>query len=322
MTTGGEAVSFDEIIQEGRRKRKFQNLADEILGKGKRSNAALVGSKLGRNVPTGPASTIANRGGIMKRSSSASLVKSNINGKWGHDLHHTTTARLGRFSPLPRSQSSSRLDRGNRAFATLQSELSKDEDDSQVNVVGNGKKNNISIKGIAGPYIVVASNFAAGTTAADIEAVMSDVGGEMLSCRLISASPTVMAEMQFTDKDGAERVISTFNNQRADGRLLHVYMKAGGPSPPVPNARGRRDERSDGTDRDAMDVDDSIPTGPAIDRPARDRYSYPSRRPDVQDGRYGFESDRDWYDRRDYRGRRDERGLVSDSMIGGRGYRR
>lgn len=108
---------------------------------------------------------------------------------------------------------------------------------------------------------------------------------------------------------------------QADGRLLHVYMKAGGPSPVIPFSQDRRGERP-AADRDAMDVDEGIPTGPASDRTGRDRYDRPNRHPDVQDGRYGFGNDRDWYDRRDYRRERENRGLVSDSMIGHGGYRR
>lgn len=73
----------------------------------------------------------------------------------------------------------------------------------------------ISIKGAAGPYMVVASNFAPGTTAADIEAVMAPVGGSMEYCKLVASSPTVIAEMAFLDKSGAENVISMFNNKKA-----------------------------------------------------------------------------------------------------------
>ncbi|KAL9078272.1 MAG: hypothetical protein Q9157_002818 [Trypethelium eluteriae] len=294
MVNPKETISFDEIIQEGRRKRKFQAMADEILGKGRKSNATAASTKANRNIPTGPASTVASRGGIVKRSSSASIAKPGVNGRWGHDLHQSANPRLGRFPPFPRSQSSSRLDRGNRAYSNLQSELSKDEEASQLNIVGNGKSDNIHIKGMAGPYIVVASNFAPGTTAADIESVMAAVGGEMLSCRLISSSPTVMAEMQFADKVGAENIISTFNNKKADGRLLHVYMKAGGPSPAIPTTRARQDDPLPVVERDVMDVDERIPTGPASDRANRDRYDRPNRRYDIQDGRYGFGSGREW----------------------------
>lgn len=72
----------------------------------------------------------------------------------------------------------------------------------------------ISIRGIAGPYVVVASNFAPGTTAADIESAMVPSGGELQSCRIITAAPTVMAEMIFGEKRNAETVIDTFNNKK------------------------------------------------------------------------------------------------------------
>ena len=77
----------------------------------------------------------------------------------------------------------------------------------------------MSIRGMAtpapaGPYVVIASNFAPGTTAADIEAAMQPIGGEVRSCKLASASPTVMAELIFEEKEGAENVIATFNNQK------------------------------------------------------------------------------------------------------------
>lgn len=73
----------------------------------------------------------------------------------------------------------------------------------------------MSIRGAAaGPHVVIASNFAPGTTAADIESVMLDVGGQMTECRLVATTPTVMAEMTFVEKSGAETVINTFNNKK------------------------------------------------------------------------------------------------------------
>ena len=72
----------------------------------------------------------------------------------------------------------------------------------------------ISIRGIAGPYIVIGSNFAPGTTAADIESAMMPVGGEMQRCKILTAAPTVMAEMIFAEKKNAELVIKTFNNKK------------------------------------------------------------------------------------------------------------
>ena len=72
----------------------------------------------------------------------------------------------------------------------------------------------INIRGAAGPSVVIASNFAPGTTAADIESAMVPNGIEVSSCRIITASPTVMAEMVFNEKAGAERVIETFNGKK------------------------------------------------------------------------------------------------------------
>jgi hypothetical protein len=77
---------------------------------------------------------------------------------------------------------------------------------------------------MAGPYTVIASNFAPGTTAADIEAVMAPIGGEMLSCRLASSHPTVIAEMLFVEKDGAEHVIAMFNNKKVCRCLAVAYL--------------------------------------------------------------------------------------------------
>jgi len=62
--------------------------------------------------------------------------------------------------------------------------------------------------------VVRAQNFAPGTTAADIESVMANVGGQMTYCKLVASSPTVIAEMSFTDRVGAEAVIEMFNNKK------------------------------------------------------------------------------------------------------------
>lgn len=97
----------------------------------------------------------------------------------------------------------------------------------------------LSIRGRAsGPYIVQASNFAPGTTAADIESVMQGVGGQMNYCRLVSATPTVIAQMSFLDKAGADAVIKMFNNKKVsqldmtvmDRWLTDGARLTGGPS--------------------------------------------------------------------------------------------
>lgn len=81
-------------------------------------------------------------------------------------------------------------------------------------VASRGLGEEISIRGTAGPYVVIGSNFAPGTTAADIESAMVPSGSEMQSCRIITSAPTVMAEMVFAEKHNAESVISTFNNKK------------------------------------------------------------------------------------------------------------
>jgi len=98
---------------------------------------------------------------------------------------------------------------------------------AQLAAAGGGSRG-ISIRGLAGPFVVMAQNFAPGTTAADIESAVTPVGGLVTSCRLLKTTPIVIAEIIFESREGAERVIETFNNQTADGRLLHVYPKIGG----------------------------------------------------------------------------------------------
>lgn len=71
----------------------------------------------------------------------------------------------------------------------------------------------MTIRGLAGPYIVMAQNFAPGTTAADIESAMIPVGGLVLKCRILKTHPITIAEIEFETKEGADRVIESFNNQ-------------------------------------------------------------------------------------------------------------
>jgi len=80
----------------------------------------------------------------------------------------------------------------------------------------NGDEGEISIRGAAGPYVVVAQNFAQGTTAQDLEHVMLPFAGDLTSCRIITASPTVIAEMVFASKTSADNVVATFNNKKVN----------------------------------------------------------------------------------------------------------
>ena len=87
-------------------------------------------------------------------------------------------------------------------------------DESIVPVPERAAGSEYSIRGTAGPYVVHGSNFAEGTTAADIESAMMPIGGQMQSCRILTATPTVIAEMIFAEKHNADNVVSTFNNKK------------------------------------------------------------------------------------------------------------
>lgn len=71
----------------------------------------------------------------------------------------------------------------------------------------------LTIRGLAGPYTIMAQNFAPGTTAADIESAMTPVGGEMVGCKIIKTNPIIIVEMAFASREGGERVIETFNDK-------------------------------------------------------------------------------------------------------------
>ena len=154
--------------------------------------------------------------------------------------------------------------------------------------------------------MVEARNFAPGTTAADIESALADhisdsTGSNgLLSCRLVSTTPTVVAEMTFTEKDLADRVIQTYNNQKADGRYLHLSLKPSSTSSTFVSQPRQTDlidtvepalsdPLPDSVDDNGMDdVEMAQDTSSAVyhDHQGRDaRHA----EPEMQDGRYGFD---------------------------------
>ncbi|KAL8868533.1 MAG: hypothetical protein Q9174_004928 [Haloplaca sp. 1 TL-2023] len=224
----------------------------------------------------------------------------------------------------------------------------KPETNGQADVQDSGAE--ISILGRAGPYTVVASNFAPGTTAADIESAMLPVGGEMLGCEIIARNPTTIAEMVFSERAKADNIIATFNNKRADGRLLHLHLKPGTPSARLKNqARAQslnEPPRNAPSEPKAARIDLTNEEN-SYDR-QREQFDRNRRRaePEIQDGSYGFEAKADRMEvdgnenrepSRDHprpvgRGRagdhfREERRLYSDDYYSrprgprGRGYR-
>ncbi|KAI9823127.1 MAG: hypothetical protein M1819_001510 [Sarea resinae] len=365
-------LSFDEIIQADRQRRKNEALANEIFGKNRRSSAPGGGALGGRKAVTGPPSLAsrissgkpANGGGIAKRSASLASPKPQAqkasidDNKWSHDLHHVNNPRASRASRL-NPKNASRLLPGSKllkplrqaqstpAFNNTDRNLSRDDLFSTQATIHPASSIGIRIKGSAGPYIVIGSNFAPGTTADDIEAAFGPVGGAITRCRILASYPIVEAEIEFLEKSGAENVVATFDGRKADGR--HLSLSLG----PVSSAAPL-------TQAPAITTPPIIPTGPKASRPrpqsrfppsqaqsqsqGRDRYqerTTSSRRggpaargPDeyIQDGRYGFTGDEDDVmggvddGRENARGGRggrngdadgsSSRGLYSDGLVG------
>jgi len=246
------AADFDKIIHAGRERKRHEALASEIFSRHRRQSAPASTLKPG----TGP--SLASRVGVKKvrelrlsrRLSRAGLVlilyrsqphrtslgskaaqrsAGNINGEWTHDLHTSVdgSASLGARISAPGAKPNKRTARLAAALDKMDTMV---EAPAQVNVVRapTAPAKGLTIRGLAGPFAVMAQNFAPGTSAADIESAMTPVGGEMESCRIVKTSPLLIVEMVFASREGGERVIETFNDKTADGRLLKVYPKIAG----------------------------------------------------------------------------------------------
>jgi hypothetical protein len=155
----------------------------------------------------------------------------NINGEWTHDLHRsvnddprslaariTTTTNNANGTTTTRNQRKSvrraaALDRMD-VDPSLQQQVNIRSSSSSTALPTAPLSRGISIRGLAGPFTVMAQNFAPGTTEADIESAMTPVGGEMESCRIIKTKPLLIAEMVFVSREGGERVIETFNDKK------------------------------------------------------------------------------------------------------------
>ncbi|OJD16248.1 hypothetical protein AJ78_03585 [Emergomyces pasteurianus Ep9510] len=267
MVAGKEAVSFDEIIQAARIRRKKQALTDQFFETKRRSSAPGAGSgarsgsgsgagALANRVSAAPGS-LASRAGIAKRSTAAAI-----------------TRKPGATVPT-------RPARQNRMFSDV---ITQNNGQATVHDGSPG----FSIKGSAsGPCVLLGSNFAPGTTAADIESALEPVGGAMLGCKIVSTNPVVTAEMIFEERSGAESVVSRFNNQKADGRILHIRIKPG-PPPLLSQIPAELTQQQHHQTRLRHH-----PSQPIFDnqREQADRERREQRRadPQIQDGRYGFD---------------------------------
>lgn len=329
-STAAQPRSLDDMLRESREKRNAEVLAQQIFGRrsntpaAPRARASLGGS-------------LASRVGVAKRPSS--VPRSNT----APNVRNARPQQLARPTPQAPRHNDNRRNRPapSQPSSDPVTEVASNVNSGYVAPAVNGAAG-VSIRGAAGgPHVVIASNFALGTTAADIESVMLDVGGQMTECKLVASHPTVIAEMAFVEKSGAEAVINTFNNKKADGLTLHVYWKHSGTGPrgqeepavpaeavvPVEdtmevdeNAQSReaenrlREERRGKPDRAPRD---GFPSGPQGDRRYQDDYYRGPRRgePAYQDGRYGFGGGERYGGRARYR---DDGRMYSDRM-GGRG---
>lgn len=184
----------------------------------------------------------------------------NINGEWTHDLHKTVNTNSSLASRISNTPTGPRSQRNTRTRAANLNKMDLDSPQvaAQANVRVAPKGPGISIRGLAGPFVVMGQNFAPGTTAADVESAMTPIGGEMESCKVVKTQPFMVIEMVFASREGGERVIETFNDKtvssafcvidegkglieiQADGRLLKVYPKVGGNAPTGPRSERQK----------------------------------------------------------------------------------
>ncbi|EHK21272.1 uncharacterized protein TRIVIDRAFT_52156 [Trichoderma virens Gv29-8] len=281
------AKEFERIIHTARERKKNEALADKIFSRGRRQSAP-ANSKAAQ-----PGGSLASRVGVKKNKATvaaqrrrATIPAGDVNGEWTHDLHSSvnrpnTSANVPLSSRItlpgaagngaPKKTAAQK--KAGRLAAALDRMETDDSVRQQVNVVRNGKSQRpdagMTIRGLAGPFAIMGQNFAPGTTAADVESAMTPVGGEMISCEIVKTQPFMIVEMVFASREGGERVIETFNNKTADGRILKVYAKPGGYKPSRDSPSGRqssstRDQVVDGSmgfpDNDLMDTENVPPS--------------------------------------------------------------
>lgn len=152
----------------------------------------------------------------------------NVDGEWTHDLHDSVNhhhhhrsspaldARVSHARPRPGPNRATTSQRNSRLASALDN-MNVD----QVNVLRGPSAGGMgmSIRGLAGPFVVLGQNFAPGTTAADIESAVTPIGGEMVSCKILKTCPFLMVEMVFVSREGGERVIETFNDKTVGSAL-------------------------------------------------------------------------------------------------------
>ncbi|PYH47623.1 DUF185-domain-containing protein [Aspergillus saccharolyticus JOP 1030-1] len=257
MAARKEAADFNAIIQADRRRKQNEDLANQLLGKNRQTNGgAARGAKKSQDAKPG---SLASRIGVAKRSTTAPsnprLVSKPV-------VHQARPKARQTDRPAAKQR---RPDEQRLLSALL-------PDSGQATVRGN--KVGMTIKGAgSGPSVVIGSNFAPGTTAADIQAALEPVAGQILSCLVITQHPAVSAEITFAERQGADSAIANFHNQRADGRIISMRLKplGFGTDHGAPNSKNQKD-----------------PFNNLREQADQERRQHRSNDPTVQDGNYGF----------------------------------
>ncbi|KAK0723052.1 hypothetical protein B0T26DRAFT_674669 [Lasiosphaeria miniovina] len=309
---------LEKIINEGRDRKKNEALAARIFGKDRRASTPLsgpsslasrAGVKKHRAVsstvsrpsagnidsewthdlhssqapPTGPRSQ-RNNGNGPKPSSLASRI-TNPNAGIAGNREKRRAAQVAQALIRTKLQpASARYPAPAQAIPSSSLPVTPAADLITGRHGGSTFQKGMTIRGLAGPYVVMAQNFAPGTTAADIESAMTPIGGIITSCRVVKNQPIVIAEIVFESKEGADNVIATFHSQTADGRVLSVYPKVGNtPSAVVVDDDDAVVDGTMGFD-DPMDSDDLFANG-------RSNGRQPPRAPAAGNGGGGLYSD-------------------------------
>ncbi|KAF2663990.1 hypothetical protein BT63DRAFT_418861 [Microthyrium microscopicum] len=325
------ASSLEAMIKDAREKKKNEALAAKIFGRSTTPNSRNGGANM------------ASRAGVQKVQ-----VALHFSSRSSTMLIFNQRSQSAK-PVLTRAVSSStgRQPRRNNVHPLARRPVTNSDNDQKTWPASK----ELNIKGMgSGIAIVHAENFAPGTTAADIEAVMAPEAG-IVSCSIKVHKPTVIAEIVCTNVDLAHTIANKFNGKKADGRLLHVYlpnqthairnyMAEQEKETKVHTTAGYDDQSYDQQydDQNGMDVDQAQQdtNQPYYSDQDQRKQNYSPQRPpqqprraqpSVQDGRYGFETDRyvGRYEGQRGRGqqeRRPHRGgrLASDSMIPQGGY--
>lgn len=255
-----------------RERRRNEEVANRMLGKNRHRL-----NKGGTNNPRGSGRRSKAPNGLGSRSSPARGLANRI-------TKSTTPNRQTASRSFQRAIDSLGQDSGTPTTVSRPTDQT-----SSTNGAGG-----LRIKGRAGPFTVIAQNFLPSTSASDIEAAMfgdqTRQESGLISCRLITSKPTVIAELVFSKEHQAQNVIEQYNNKIADGRLLHVYMQnviAGASRKMASTTASASADSQDDLDMKFCDKPkESVSGAQKNDLSARAPPTGP--RGLLQDGRYGF----------------------------------